>query len=295
MLTPWGDLWVEDAHVHFFSQQFFSLLVPGMTDAAGRLGWQQPPDDASGLAQQWTDELDRHGVSKSVLIASLPGDAVSVAQAVASAPSRFYGYYMVNPAGQPAEAFPGMKGICLFPAMHRYGINDETVEPYLQLADRERLVVFVHCGVLTVGVRKKLGLASTFDMRYSNPIDLHPVAVAYPSVNFVIPHFGAGYLREALMLADMCSNVYLDTSSSNSWMRYLGVDLKEVFRRGLAAAGPQRLLFGTDSSYFPRGWNKAIFNEQVKALVELGISADEAASIFGANLRRLMNRTEVAV
>jgi len=76
--------------------------------------------------------------------------------------------------------------------------------------------------------------------------------MANPQVNFVIPHFGAGYLKEALMVASQCSNVYLDTSSSNSWMRYSGVDLKEVFGRALAAAGPQRLLFGTDSSYFPR-------------------------------------------
>ena len=37
-----------------------------------------------------------------------------------------------------------------------------------------------------------------------------------------LPHFGAGYFREALMLADLCPNVYLDTSSSNSWMRYEG-------------------------------------------------------------------------
>ena len=287
MQTPWGELEVEDSHVHFFSHRFFSLLAPGMTQVAERLGWQTPPEEASALAKQWVEELDCHGVSKSVLIASQPGDAVSVAQAVAAAPSRFYGYSMVNPACQPAEIAPGMKGICLFPAMHRYGINDERVAPFLLMADRERLVVFVHCGVLTVGVRKKLGLPSPFDMRYSNPIDLHPIALAYPRVNFVIPHFGAGYLREALMVADLCPNVHLDTSSSNSWVRYSGLDIKEAFRRSLAA-GSQRLLFGTDSSYFPRGWNKAIFAEQVKALWELGITAEDAAGIFGGNLRRLM-------
>jgi uncharacterized protein len=289
MQTPWGELEVEDAHVHFFSHRFFSLLAPGMTLVAERLGWQTPPEDAAAFAEQWVEELDRHGVSKSVLIATLPGDWVSVARAVAAAPSRVYGYSMVNPTGQPAEIAPGMKGICLFPAMHRYGINDEAVAPFLQMADRERLVVFVHCGVLTVGVRKKLGLPSPFDMRYSNPIDLHPAALAYPRANFVIPHFGAGYMREALMVVDLCPNVYLDTSSSNSWMRYSGLDLKEVFRRSLAAAGSGRLLFGTDSSYFPRGWNKAIFAEQVNALWELGVTAEDAAAIFGGNLRRLMS------
>jgi hypothetical protein len=86
--------------------------------------------------------------------------------------------------------------------MHRYSIADPRVEPILQAASTSTgTVVFVHCGVLTVGVRRKLGLASPFDMRYSNPIDLHPVALLHPNVQFVIPHFGAGYLREALMTA----------------------------------------------------------------------------------------------
>jgi uncharacterized protein len=51
----------------------------------------------------------------------------------------------------------------------------------------------------------------------------------------VIPHFGAGYFREALMVADLCPNVYLDTSSSNGWMRYQteDLDLARVFRKAL--------------------------------------------------------------
>jgi hypothetical protein len=57
--------------------------------------------------------------------------------------------------------------------------------------------VYVHCGMLSVGFRKKLGLHSPFDMRYSNPIDLHAVALAFPDLPFVIPHFGAGYLSRS--------------------------------------------------------------------------------------------------
>ena len=73
--------------------------------------------------------------------------------------------------------------------------------------------MFVHCGALSVGVRKKLGLPSLFDMRYSNPLDVHPVAHRFPSLRFIVPHFGAGLFREALMLADLCPNVWLDTSA----------------------------------------------------------------------------------
>jgi predicted TIM-barrel fold metal-dependent hydrolase len=70
-------------------------------------------------------------------------------------------------------------------------------------------------------------------------------------------------------------------------MRYEGLDLKTVFRRALAVVGPHRLLFGTDSSYFPRGWNYAIFEAQTRALLDLDISVDDARLIISENLPRL--------
>jgi hypothetical protein len=197
---------------------------------------------------------------------------------------------MVNPRTFHPEGFEEVRAICLFPAMHGYSMHDELVGPIFEWAGQGHRLVFVHCGVLSVGVRKKLGLDSPFDMRFSNPIDLHAVALRYPNVPIVVPHFGAGYFREALMLADLCPNVYLDTSSSNQWMRYQEshLDLRQVFRRALDVIGPRRLLFGTDSSFFPRGWNHQIFEDQARALYELGLSIVDARAIFGENLLRIM-------
>jgi predicted TIM-barrel fold metal-dependent hydrolase len=197
-------------------------------------------------------------------------------------------------AGRAERALEaGLQGICLFPAMHGYSVHDERLRPVFELAaSRPGVVVFVHCGVLTVGVRKKLGLPSRFDLRYSNPIDLHGVALRYPQLNFVIPHFGAGYFREALMVCDLCPNVFLDTSSSNSWIRYQAprIDLGAVFERALEVAGPRRLLFGTDSSFFPRGWQRAIFDEQVRVLAAAGVSPEDVRCILGDSLARLLAR-----
>jgi len=147
-------------------------------------------------------------------------------------------------------------------------------------------------GVLTVGVRRKLALPSLFDMRYSNPIDLHAVALEFPKVNFVIPHFGAGYFRETLMICDLCPNVHLDTSSSNSWTRYRSesLDLKAVFRKALEVAGPQCLLFGSDSSFFPRGWHEQIYETQIQALYDLEVGGEQARMILGGNLERLLGK-----
>ena len=310
MQSSWGELEVTDAHVHFFSHGFFSALAaqkssqsagisaPETAESiAGKLGWQGPPTGDDALADVWVQELDRWGVARAALIASVPGDETSVAAAIRRHPSRFYGYFMVNPTAPDAAqrvsaglGERGLRGVCLFPAMHRFSVQEERVRTILELAASHNALVFVHCGVLTVGVRAKLGLPSQFDMRYSNPIDLHALALAFPKLRFVIPHFGAGYFREALMLCDLCPNVYLDTSSSNSWTRYQpeSIDLKQVFRRALDVAGAHRLLFGTDSSYFPRGWHSAIFEAQSRVLDEIGVSAEDARRIFGANLRQLL-------
>jgi len=295
MQTPWGDVSVSDGHVHFFSRRFFQSLAAARKDAGGEasiadtLGWQLPDADPAVLARVWAAELDRHGVSRAALIASMPGDEQSVVAAAAAVPGRFYAYAMVNPTAPDAALAPGLHAVCLFPAMHRYSIQDPCVEPLLEQASARNCAVFVHCGVLTVGVRRKLGLPSPFDMRFSNPIDLHAVALRYPKVRFLVPHFGAGYLREALMLADLCPNVYLDTSSSNSWMRYEGLDLKTVFRRALDVAGPSRLIFGTDSSFFPRGWNREVFDRQTRTLEELGVADADARLILGGNLERIFS------
>jgi len=91
------------------------------------------------------------------------------------------------------------------------------------------------------------------------------------------------------MLCDLCPNVYLDTSSTNNWVRYQpGLDLKSVFRSALDVAGPQRLLFGTDSSFFPRGWNAAVLEAQVIALQQIGVDRESAQLIFHDNLERLL-------
>jgi predicted TIM-barrel fold metal-dependent hydrolase len=291
MQTPWGECATVDAHVHFFSRRFFEVLASqagkSAETVATELGWELPPADPEELARRWAAELDAQGVARAAMIASVPGDAASVRAAAAACPGRFFAYAMVNPLADSPAMIDGLDAACFFPAMHQYFIHDTKVEPFLEQATARGTLVFVHCGVLTVGARTKLGLPSPFDMRFSNPIELHGVALRHQRVRFIVPHFGAGYFREALMLAELCPNVYLDTSSSNSWMRYERLDLMTVFRWALDVAGPARLLFGTDSSFFPRGWNQEIFEAQAHALVELGVSAADARLIFGENLQRL--------
>src|SRR6185436_9473074 len=104
-----------------------------------------------------------------------------------------------------------LRAICLFHAMHAYKLDDERVREVFAAASQHQAAVFVHCGVLTVGVRKKLGLPSPFDLRLGDPLALSAIAARFPAVPVIVPHFGAGMWREALMAADQCGNIHLDT------------------------------------------------------------------------------------
>ena len=287
----------NDAHCHFFSSRFLELLAPdagGAEALAARLEWD-PPGTATDLGDRWAVELDRHEVSRAALIASIPGDAVSVAEAVAHHPHRFVGFFMHNPAAASADAALAralkelhMRAVCLFPAMHGYRLDDEAVEGVFKAAATHGAAVFVHCGVLTVGVRQKLGLPSRFDLRLGDPLALARMAVGFPQVPVIVPHFGAGFFRESLIAADQCPTIHFDTSSSNSWIRFhSGLTLESVFGSTIAVVGPSRLLFGTDSSFFPRGWQKGIYEQHLRAMTAAGISADDRKLILGANFDRL--------
>jgi len=294
---------MNDCHCHFFSDQFFDTLgrqrPPGSpqsaADVLAELKWD-PPGTPEELADRWVAELDRNGIERSSLIASVPGDEASVARAVSKHPSRFVGFFMLDPTAPDALSrtertldMPGMRAICLFPAMQRYSLHEPRVREVVQLAARSRgTAVFVHCGALSVGVRKKLGLPSRFDVRFGNPLDVHALAAEFSDVTFIIPHFGAGLFREALLVSDLCSNVYLDTSSTNRWIAYHpSLTLPDVFRRALDVAGPDRLLFGTDSSFFPRGWQRPVYEAQRAALDVAGVTADVQERILGGNFNRV--------
>jgi len=310
---------LADAHTHFFSPSFFQFFAdqvakrePGFSleDLAFRTGLELP-ETIEALADRWVAEMDRHGVDRAVMIASVANDQKSVITAAKRHPERIVPFAMFDPTQSypredlAAAAVDGLVGVCLFPAMHHYPMDDrlgahhhrfeETpLIDFVETAAEYKLVVFVHCGVLKLGIRDKLGLPSPFDLAFSNPISICRAAQHCPGTPFIIPHFGAGFFREALLLAAQCDNVYLDTSSSNSWIATQPdrLTLRDVFVRALDVVGPRRLLFGTDSNVFPRGWVSSVYETQHTILAELGLSTEDQDAILGGNLLRILDRSE---
>jgi hypothetical protein len=159
----------------------------------------------------------------------------------------------------------------------------------LAAAEKRRMLVFVHCGVLKVGFRTKLGLPSAFDGTLGNPLSLQRPAAEFPNLKFIVPHLGSGLFRELLMLADQAPNVYTDTSGIGGWAKYLDGNPTRaaVIRQAVEVMGAGRLLFGTDSTFFPRGWRRDVFDQQLAVFAEAKLSAEDVALILGGNLERL--------
>ncbi|MBL8202821.1 MAG: amidohydrolase [Blastocatellia bacterium] len=306
--TPFGAIEVLDAHTHFFSHRFFQTLIsqsPALSKEADSMarvgeitGWTMPPRNPAELAATWQSELDRHQLSAAMMMANVPNDEESIATAVATFPNRIIGGFFLDPTKPDAEtrakrAFDELhlRVACLFPAMFHFSMaeNEGARAVVALISERPGTAIFVHCGALSVGVRKKLGLLSKFDLRYSNPLEIYKLAAEFPRANFIVPHFGGGMFREAMMLADLCPNVFLDTSSSNKWMQYepSPTNLATILQQALQVVGHERLLFGSDSSFFPRGWVSDVFYAQVDALLKIGVSEEQAQAILGGNLKRL--------
>jgi len=307
-----GNLRVFDAHTHYFGRGFFTAVGKQLgldeegaaEEVARRLGWDLPAPDPLSHAARWSAELERQGVDRAVSIHTLPGDFDAAAVGIRAGAPRLVGYVMINPTVsadatsqfQVAVEEFGFRGLALFPAMFRFSMTDQRVYDLLDYANRRKLNVFVHCGVLKVGFRNKLKLPCPFDAMFASPLQLQKPAADFPGVNFIVPHLGSGMLRELLMVADTAPNIFTDTSGVAGWTRWLEDNLSsaQALRRAVAVLGAERILFGSDSSFFPRGWRADVLREQLHIFSEAELSPKEIAAIVGGNLDRLIAASDAA-
>lgn len=297
---------ILDAHLHLFSRDYFLALarqspLPGtpeerLADLERRAGLQVPGPDLAAHVRRWISELDRHRVERAITFASAPEEAPAVAEAARLSGGRLVPVALVNPrmAGA-AERVAGLlaqgyRGVLLFPGMHGYAMGGPEARALLEALAPARALVIVQCGLLKVRARDLLGLPRTTNLAFANPLDLVPVADAFPALTFVVPHLGAGFLRETLMLGDQCGNVLTDVSSSNSWMatQVPPVTLSEALQAALGVFGPSRILFGTDASTFPRGWRADVLAATEVAFERLALAPADRARILHGNAAALL-------
>jgi predicted TIM-barrel fold metal-dependent hydrolase len=298
---------LADFHTHLFSRALFRALadasplrgtVPERMDRVARSrGITLPDADASAHLSVWLDEMERHGVSHLVSFASAPEEHAELEELAPRARDRVTFFAHADPRRPgAAEELQRMlrqgtvRGALFFPALHGYRVDGPEAAELFAVLDEHAAPAVVHCGILRMPLRERFGLARILDLGAANPLALVGPADHFPSVPFVIPHFGAGFLRETLMAGAQCPNIYVDTSSSQAWLATepARLTLPDVFERALSVFGSERILFGTDSCTFPRGWRREILLAQREALGACGVSEDGRARILGMNAAQLL-------
>jgi hypothetical protein len=246
------------------------------------------PPDVQTVARRWTAALDAAGIERGVFFTS-PDYHDDLLTFISLNPGRLVGYTTFDPTDRASADLlrrqvgeHGVQGLKLYPMAQGYHVDDEACSAVYGVCEAKRLPVIIHFGI---------SISATHDLRCGSPIDLAGPALRYPSVNWIIPHFGAGFFRETLMVAAQYQNVHIDTSSSNNWTRSAPhpLTVTDLFRRTLDTVGSERLIFGTDSSFFPRGYRTNILNDQLAICHDLNLSPEQIDSIFRGNIRRILD------
>lgn len=299
------DLTVVDFHIHFRRDSDSSFKEEGaraaQTERRGsayrdewRLAWDFPePDQGGGRswedeADLWAGEMDRHGIERIVFVTGGGND--HLAQVVRRHPDRFLGFahhdpFLEGAADEFRRAIEtlGLRGLKLIAPRLSRRIDDPAGYPVWELAAAHQVPVLIHFGMLGAGG----GIAHNEKI---NPAHLETVAKDFPTVNFVIPHFGIQFVKELLFLCWACPNVHVDTSGSNQWVRWMPYDLTldDLFRKFLETVGPERIVYGSDSSWFPRGYVLRYLQDQIRICRLLGLHHEDLQAIFGGNAARLL-------
>jgi len=299
---------VIDAHAHFPTGDWRPRYDPVTAEYARaralrmRREWDFPerepvsgtPEGLAQTAERWAREVDRHGLERVVFVTGRDND--TLASIVARHPAKFSGmahHRLEGPQSavelERAVEELGMVGYKVIAPMVPAPFEDDAFKPVWRYAAAKRLPVLIHFGLL--------GHAGglVYHPRL-NPLTLYPVAAGFPEIPFIIPHFGCGYWQEVLQLCWSCPNVYVDTSGSNQWMRWVPyrLTLEDLFRKAYETIGPERIIFGTDSSWFPRGFCHRYLQDQLRVCRWLNLKEEDIAAIFGGNARRLFGLTRTS-
>jgi len=294
-----GD--VIDAHVHLFTVGLLEEALGKMENPPERFKeglktrrWGKrnnvlPNKTPEQTARWYVDRLKKADVAKALVVSVMP-DNQWTRDFLVAARGHVHALCNVDPRDPAAldllerEMAAGFRGVKLYPVNRTYRLSDPACRPFFEKANELKANLIIHYGVTV----DPMG-----DLNYADPIDLSPVARDYPELQFVIAHFGAGWLDSVLRLGYQCKNVCVDTSGTNNWMDYYvpKMTLPEVFERAIMALGPERVMFGTDSNTTApyRTWIRFM---QQRTLEEMGLSATDRDLILRGNASRIFRLDE---
>ena len=251
----------SDAYAHFTNRRALEGFLP---EEMLKELYDASIEEAK---EKWIKTMEKHDIEK-VIFLGVRDDNDEFEKFTAS-DERFIGVSFADlRKGSALEKLKedvekrGFRGLAVYPVWHSLDLGDEKYYKIYEYCNEKGLAIIVHFGVS----------ALAGDLRYGNPISLAPVLQKFKKIKWVIAHFGAGYLREALMITYKNENVYFDTSGTNNWLDLMpeGWKLKDVFRIVLKVVGSGRVIWGSDTyKLFEEGYREHYMEKQKRIISEL--------------------------
>jgi predicted TIM-barrel fold metal-dependent hydrolase len=302
----YDSLDVIDIHAHFPIENTMGLGSPGpshplLAKYASERGermrneWDTAPaepvartdEEVDTALERWAGEVERYGLRRVNFVSAGGNDRL--ARLVARHPGKFTGFahHALRP-GAAEELRRGvdeldLKGYKLLGPMTDYPFEAPELRGVWEFCAERGLPVLIHFGFLGRG-------GGVVQHPRMSPLSLFTVARDFPEIPFVIPHFGAGYWQDLLALCWSLPNILVDTSGSNQWMRWMPyrLTLEDLFAKAYETIGPERVLFGSDSSWFPRGFSQRYLQDQLRVCYTLNFPEEDIRKIFGGNAASLL-------
>lgn len=296
---------IVDAHCHIWPDQMpegsFRKLMEGTADFAG---FRNKDNFYKASIERLIGEMDEAGIDKALLVTvdfevAWTSDRYSardfndlIGEAFRRFPDRIIPYAGIDPrrgAGAIAELKRcveemGFRGMKLWP-LTGFFPDDGAYYPLYEEAARLGINIVVHTG---------MGPPDAY-LRNCRPVYVDKLAVDFREIVFIMAHFGAPWVEEALAVAGKNRNVYADISA---WQRTHSVFPLSLYQTlsmaKLMHGSVHKVLFGTDFPCFAELYSQKEWVECIRALEcpsplrIMGlpeITAEDKTRILGENAR----------
>ena len=239
---------IIDVHTH--TPTHSAAVPPHEQDLMG--GWNNAAPVAT--TQSWSSYAEGTAAADATIVFSiavpepkrdtgLAGDPARVnagtAEFVASDPARRIGFMSVDPLRDDCLDeidrwhAAGLAGIKLGANYQRFDpLSDEAFAVYARAQERGLPILF-HTGASPITAEP---------LRYSHPLTIDEIAIAFPDLRIVMAHLGHPFTRDAVVVARKHPHVYADVSAlvARPWTLYEGLLFAQEWGAGA------KLLFGSD-------------------------------------------------
>jgi uncharacterized protein len=210
---------IIDYHTHFMSAAHFGPeFAREWAERGGTGAWPEITPERFDADMAYAGRVVVFGITAHALGVETPH--AYVAELVQRNPAKYIGFMALDPSRPDAIAQMeqgvsdfGLRGIKLYPVMSLYDITDAALAPFFRRAVELRLPVLMHMGTSP---------ASRGLLRYSLPLLVDELAVAFPELRVIMAHLGHPWQRETAMVIRKHRHVYADISGlwHRPWQGY---------------------------------------------------------------------------